>query len=108
MCEVRPTMLSCVLGGTSGTGLRSYSAARRCAIQRRTNMRNLAGSAFLRVLLLPAFLVAGPLSGATPVVESEPMSGRSHAQAVKAACVLQGTCLAQASAGEPDETHPVE
>jgi hypothetical protein len=56
-------------------------------------MRDLAGSAFLLVLLLPAFLAAGPPSGATPVVASEPMSGRSHAQA---------------SAGEPDEIHPVE
>jgi hypothetical protein len=64
-------------------------------------MRDLVGSAFLLVLLLPAFL-------ATPVVASEPMSGRSHAQAVKAACALSGACLAQASAGEPDEIRPVE
>jgi hypothetical protein len=64
-------------------------------------MRDLAGSAFLLVLLLPAFL-------ATPVVASEPMSGRSHAQAAKAACALPGACLAQASADEPDEIHPVE
>ena len=71
-------------------------------------MRDLAGSAFLLVLLLPAFLAAGPPSGATPVVASEPMSGRSHAQAVKAACALSGACLAQASAGEPDEIRPVE
>src|SRR4029077_9550893 len=75
---------------------------------RRTNMRNLAGSAFLLVLLLPGFLATGPPIGATPVVASEPMSGRSHAQAVKAACVLQGSCLAQTSANEPDEMHPVE
>ena len=71
-------------------------------------MRSLAGSAFLRVLLLSTFLVAGPPSGATPVVTSEPLSGRSHAQALKAASVLQGNCHAQASAGEPDEIHPVE
>ena len=71
-------------------------------------MRSLAGSAFLRVLLLSAFLAAGASSGATPVVTSEPLSGRSHAQALKAASVLQGTCHAQASAGEPDEIHPVE
>ena len=71
-------------------------------------MRDLAGSAFLLVLLLPAFLAAGPPSGATPVVASEPMSGRSHAQAAKAACALPGACLAQASAGEPDEIRPVE
>jgi hypothetical protein len=70
-------------------------------------MRSLAGSAFLRVLLLSAFLAAGASSGATPVVTSEPLSGRSHAQALKAASVLQGTCHAQASAGEPDEIHPV-
>src|SRR5262245_39248539 len=36
------------------------------------------------------------------------MSGRSHAQAVKAACMLQGICLAQTSAGEPDEIRPAE
>ena len=70
-------------------------------------MRDLAGSAFLLVLLLPAFLAAGPPSGATPVVASEPMSGRSPAQAAKAACALPGACLAQASAGEPDEIRPV-
>ena len=71
-------------------------------------MRDLAGSAFLLALLLPAFLAAGPPTGATPVVASERMSGRSHAQAVKAACALPGVCLAQASAGEPDEIRPVE
>ena len=71
-------------------------------------MRDLAGSAFLLVLLLPAFLAAGPPSGATPVVASEPMSGRSHAQAVKAGCALPGSCLAQANTGEPDEIRPVE
>ncbi|MGC1683059.1 MAG: hypothetical protein WA760_17190, partial [Pseudolabrys sp.] len=71
-------------------------------------MRDLAGSAFLLVLLLPAFLAAGPPSGATPVVASEPMSGRSHAQAAKAACALAGACLAQASAGEPHEIRPVD
>jgi hypothetical protein len=87
--------------------LRNYSAARRCAIQGRTNMRDLAGSAFLLVLLLPAFLAAGPPSGATPVVASEPMSGRSHAQAAKAACALPGACLAQASEGR-GARRPVE
>ncbi|MGA6943335.1 MAG: lytic transglycosylase domain-containing protein, partial [Pseudolabrys sp.] len=71
-------------------------------------MRSLAGSAFLLVLLLSAFLAAGLPSSATPVVASEPLSGRSHAQALKAASVLQGTCHAQASAGEPDEIHSVE
>src|SRR5450759_3542421 len=71
-------------------------------------MRSLAGSAFLLVVLLPAPLAAGPPSGVTPVVAREPMSGRSHPQAVKAACALPGSCVAQASAGEPDEIRPVE
>jgi hypothetical protein len=70
-------------------------------------MRNLA-SVFLLVLLLPGFLATGPPIGATPVLARDPMSGRSHAQAVKAACMLQGICLAQTSAGEPDEIHPAE
>jgi Transglycosylase SLT domain len=84
-------------------GLSNYSAARRYAIQGRRNMRN--GSAFLFVVLL-TFLAAAPPSGATPVAVRELMSGRSHP--VKAACALPGSCLAQASAGEPDEIHPVE
>jgi hypothetical protein len=71
-------------------------------------MRSLAGSAFLLVVLLPASLAAGPPSGATPVVAREPMSGRSHPQAVKAGCALPGSCLAQANTGEPDEIRPVE
>ena len=71
-------------------------------------MRSLAGSAFLLVVLLSASVAAGPPSGATPVVASEPTSGRSHAQAVKVACALPDACLGQASAGEPDEIRPVE
>jgi hypothetical protein len=71
-------------------------------------MRNFAGSAFLLVLLLSVFLAAGPPTGATPVIASDPVPGRSHAQLVKAGCVLQRTCHAQTSANEPDEMHPVE
>jgi hypothetical protein len=78
-----------------------YSAARRFAIQGRTNMRSLAASAFLLVLLLPASLAAGPPSGVMPVVAREPMSGRSQAQAVKVACALPDACLAQLNTGEP-------
>ena len=71
-------------------------------------MSSLARSAFLLVLLLPAFLAAGPPSGVTPDVAREPTYGRSHQQAVKTGCALQGTCLAQVSADEPDEIRPVE
>jgi Transglycosylase SLT domain/SPOR domain len=84
-----------------------YSAARRFAIQGRTNMRSLAASAFLLVLLLPASLAAGPPCGVMPVVAREPMSGRSQAQAAKVAC-LPDACLAQLNTGEPDEIRPVE
>jgi Transglycosylase SLT domain/SPOR domain len=90
------------------TGLKNYSAARRLAIQGRTYMRSLVGSAFLLVVLLPASLAAGPASGGTPIVALEPMSGRSHVQAVKAGCALPGGCLAQATAGEHGEIHPIE
>ena len=88
-------------------GIVRVSAGRARVRSGTKNMRSLAGSAFSLVVLLPASLGAGPLSDATPVVAHEPMSGRSHPQAVKAACALAGSCVAQASAGEPDEIRPV-
>jgi hypothetical protein len=101
-------MLLCVFGGNRSLASGIISAARRCAVQGQTNMRNFAGSAFFLILLLPAFLAAGSRTGATPIVASELMSRRSHPQAVKAACALPGACVAQASAGEPDAIGPVE
>ena len=38
----------------------------------------------------------------------EPVSGRSHLPAAKAACALPDRCVGQASAGESDEFRPVE
>ena len=100
-------MLRCVFGGTAGWLEALLGCAAVCD-PGRTNMRSLAGSAFLLVVLLPASLAAGSPSGGTPIVARDPMSGQSHPQAVKAACALPDACLAQASAGEPDEIHPVE
>jgi hypothetical protein len=100
-------MLPCAFGGTAGWPQELLGRPPVCDPGRR-NMRSLAGSAFLLVVLLSASLAAGPPSGATPVVASEPTSGRSHAQAVKVACALPDACLGQASAGEPDEIRPVE
>jgi hypothetical protein len=71
-------------------------------------MRSLAGSAFLLLVLLPAPLAAEPPSAVTPAPAREPMSARSNTQAVKAGCAQPGSCVAQASAGEPDEIRPVE
>jgi hypothetical protein len=71
-------------------------------------MRSLAGSAFLLLVLLPAPLAAEPPSAVTPALAREPMSARSNTQAVKAGCAQPGSCVAQASAGEPDEIRPVE
>jgi hypothetical protein len=71
-------------------------------------MRSLAGSAFLLLVLLPAPLAAEPPSAVTPAPAREPMSARSNTQAVKAGCAQPGSCIAQASAGEPDEIRPVE
>jgi Transglycosylase SLT domain len=71
-------------------------------------MRSPAGSAFLLVVSLSAPLAAGLLSGASPVVARDPQSGRSHLQVVKAACAPPGRCVRQASAGESDESRPVE
>jgi transglycosylase-like protein with SLT domain len=70
-------------------------------------MRSLAGSAFLVMVLLPAPLAASPPSAAIPVVSREPL-GQPHPEAMKAACALPGSCLAQAGAGEPDEVRPVQ
>jgi hypothetical protein len=38
----------------------------------------------------------------------EPVSGRSHLPAAKAACALPDGCVGQASAGESDEFRPAE
>jgi len=89
-------------------GLRNYSAARRCAIQDEGTCAVLPDRRCSSSCCFPLSLAAGPPSGATPVVASEPTSGRSHAQAVKVACALPDACLGQASAGEPDEIRPVE
>src|SRR4029453_18738596 len=89
-------------------GLRNYSAARRCAIQDEGTCAVLPDRRCSSSCCFPLSLAAGPPSGATPVVASEPTSGRSHAQAVKVACALPDACLGQASAGEPDEIRPAE
>jgi hypothetical protein len=80
-------MLPCAFGGTAGWPQELLGRPPVCDPGRR-NMRSLAGSAFLLVVLLSASLAAGPPSGAT--VASERTSGRSHAQAVKVACGLVG------------------
>src|SRR5262249_6040293 len=71
-------------------------------------MRTIAGSACLLVMLLPTPLSGASPSGATPVVAGEPMSGRSHLQTAQAACAPPDSGVAQASAGEPDESRRVE
>ena len=71
-------------------------------------MRNPAGSALLLVVLLFTPPAAGLPIGATPVSRREPVSGRSHLPAAKAACALPDRCVGQASAGEPDQLPPVE
>jgi hypothetical protein len=62
----------------------------------------------LLVMLLPPPLSGASPSGATPVVAGEPMSGRLQLQTWQAACAPPDSCVAQASAGEPDESRPVE
>ena len=71
-------------------------------------MRNPAGSALLLVVLLFTPPAAGLPIGATPVSPREPVSGRSHLPAAKAACALPDRCVGQASAGESDEFRPAE
>ncbi len=71
-------------------------------------MGSRAGSAFLLLALLPAPLAAEPPSAVTPVLDREPMSARSDMRAVEAACAQPGSCVAPASAGEPDAIRSVE
>src|SRR6266536_910851 len=71
-------------------------------------MGSLAGSAFLLLVLLPAPLAAEPPSAVTPAIAREPRSALSDTQAVKPACAQPGSCVAQASAGEPEESRAVE
>jgi hypothetical protein len=98
----------CLVPGSTEpqASLENYSAAR--VQSGMTEMHSILGSACLLVMLLPAPLSGASPSGATPVVAGEPMSGRSHPQLAKAACGLPDSCVAQASAGEPAESRPVE
>src|SRR5262245_29130889 len=74
--------------------LRNYSAARGCDLGKK-EMRSLAGSAFLLVVLLPAPLGASPPSAATPFAARALASGQSHLDALKARCAPSSSCLAQ-------------
>jgi len=59
-------------------------------------------------MFLPAPLAAALPSGPAPVVVGKPTSGHSQPQVAKAACAPPGSCVAQASADQPDEIRPVE